>query len=411
MILFMSSNHSISTRLRSVRPVFALGMMLVFLSGCALVDRVTENVKMQAVTVVTPMADGTSCEINDARGNRYTLEETPGVVTVRQGFSPLTFICKKPGYKTTVAYLDDDRLAGSTINLTDEVAGMITNPLAHSATEYPRETAIWMEPEHWKSKQQIRDWAFERSLYEHQLYLIQQKKEEAYRRREEERKFFKNWANNRHDKWERLENEKYGTRPETEFDRADKEKEFKQAVEDWGAAFERTFKRTQRKIVDGDWNAEDMKAEDDSSVEQDKPQAKDSEKAETSQDGDNHSKSEAAASDSDDNQPGTVAIFHNLDKPVRQYPTPEDESADDQSADSSDGWGDNEMDTQTDEGVQTGDGQGKVQQYDDPPHRMMRKQESIQPQGEELRVYPKRYSIEKMKLDPEAVARWKKINP
>ncbi len=166
-------------------------LMLMALSACALVSKVSQGSKLQSITVVTPMAEKARCSITDSRGKKYKVRSTPSVITVRQGFSPLTLICKKTGYKTKIEYLDDDRVAQSTINLPDELAGILDDPVARVGTEFPREVAVWMEPVLWKSKKHMRDWAFERSLYEHRLHLLEQKKLEAYRKREEERKFFK----------------------------------------------------------------------------------------------------------------------------------------------------------------------------------------------------------------------------
>lgn len=196
-------------RLHYVRKVVLLVSVATLFSGCVLMQRVTKDAKKQSLTVVAPMAEGTSCDITDSRGNKYFIEETPDVVVIRQGFSPLTFICKKEGYKTEITYLDDDRIAQSTMNLPDEMVGMVANPYARVATEFPREFAVWMQPLRWESKQHMRDWAFERSLYDHKLYLLEQKKLEAYRRMEEQRKFFKNWASNDFDKQQRMDAEKY----------------------------------------------------------------------------------------------------------------------------------------------------------------------------------------------------------
>ncbi len=228
--------------------LWLLSAMVLGLSSCALVQKMTEDAKWQSITVVTPMADEAKCSITDVRGNKYKVNKTPATVTVRQGFSPLTLICKKTGYKTEIAYLEDDIVAQSTINLPDEVAGIVSNPYARVGTEFPREVAVWMEPERWRSEEHMRDWAFERSLYEHQLYLLEQKKLEAYRKREEERKFFKNWANNSRDKWERIENDKYSLRSESEYERKDKEKKFKDAVAEWGDEFQKTFNAIMQKI-------------------------------------------------------------------------------------------------------------------------------------------------------------------
>ncbi len=179
-----------------------IGMLVVisFTSGCALMADIGKESKRQSLTVVTPLAVGAECEITDVVGHKYKVKSTPSVVVVRQGFSPLTFICKKSGYKTEIAYLDDDRIAQSTMNLPDELGGLLDNPRARVATEFPREIAVWLQPVQWKSEKHMQDWAFEKSLYDHKLYLLEEKKLKAYQRMEEQRMFFKTWANNQYDK-------------------------------------------------------------------------------------------------------------------------------------------------------------------------------------------------------------------
>ena len=179
-----------------------IGMIVIvsFASACALMADIGKGSKKQSLTVVTPLAVGAECEIADVVGHKYKVKSTPSVVVVRQGFSPLTFICKKKGYETEIAYLDDDRIAQSTMNLPDELGGLLDNPRARVATEFPREIAIWLKPVKWTSEKQMQDWAFEKSLYDHKIYLLEEKKLKAYQRMEEQRMFFKTWANNQYDK-------------------------------------------------------------------------------------------------------------------------------------------------------------------------------------------------------------------
>lgn len=147
--------------------------------SCSSIDKA----KMQSILVETPYADGAKCRVTDNKGNKGLVNKTPSTVTVREGHPPLVVICEKKGYKNTHVMIDaEDTKVRQTNELIEEIAGMIEDPYAAYATQYPDTITVWMEPDKWESEDVMRQWAFDKKLYEDKQFERQKEKREAEER-------------------------------------------------------------------------------------------------------------------------------------------------------------------------------------------------------------------------------------
>jgi hypothetical protein len=159
----------------------------LFIFGCSAIDTM-KLARTQTVLVKTPFADGASCTLTDARGRRWKVRSTPNTAIVEDGQSPLQVICKKAGFKNTVETVSESKEELLTIDgkrvtvgiynqfptkaprliptAIKEASSFALDPTGSLSTKYPNEITIWMEPEVWQSEEEMRQWAYERSVWE-----------------------------------------------------------------------------------------------------------------------------------------------------------------------------------------------------------------------------------------------------
>ncbi|MCE3233061.1 MAG: hypothetical protein K0R98_1318 [Rickettsiaceae bacterium] len=140
------------------------------------------------------MADGAKCTLTDARGRKWKLKRSPGTVAVEDGHSPMQVICTKPGYKNTVETVREQKeelltIDGKRVTMgpydqfptkaprliptaIKETASFALDPTGNISTKYPEKITIWMEPESWQSEEEMRQWAYEREVWENGDQLV-----------------------------------------------------------------------------------------------------------------------------------------------------------------------------------------------------------------------------------------------
>ncbi len=170
--------------------IIFVGLVLFLVTGCVSAINSAKLARTQNILVQTPFADGAKCKITDARGVSWRARRTPISVAVLEGHSPLHVVCRKKGFKNTtltvrehkeeLLTIDGERV---TLGLYDqfttkaprlfptvvkEATGIILDPLGNLSTKYPEEIVVWMEPLKWDSEEQMREWAFEKRVWENQ---------------------------------------------------------------------------------------------------------------------------------------------------------------------------------------------------------------------------------------------------
>lgn len=143
--------------------VLALAM-LVHISGCATLVKGSD----QELTLTTEKSvAGAECELTDAKGEKWHAADTPAIVTVKKGNGPMTVICKKEGYKTTTAVIEET-VAGATFGniILGGGIGVLVDAASGAAQHYPQQITVWMEPLEWKSEEERIAWNSEKSAYD-----------------------------------------------------------------------------------------------------------------------------------------------------------------------------------------------------------------------------------------------------
>lgn len=164
-----------------------LVVLLFSVSACVeSLSESVERVKRQTILVQTPHVLDAKCRLTDRKGYRWRVENTPNVVTVRNGHSPLTVICTRDGYKKTIVQIEEENVNFENYpGFFEEVSALLQDPYANIATKYPNEIYVWMEPHQWQSDAKMREWAYEKQIYERQQAAIIEKREAEERRLKE----------------------------------------------------------------------------------------------------------------------------------------------------------------------------------------------------------------------------------
>ncbi|MEO5337911.1 MAG: hypothetical protein H7841_13625 [Magnetospirillum sp. WYHS-4] len=126
-----------STRLLSIVAVAGL-------SGCGSVVSGTT----QPVFVETPKVSGAICKLSDSKSGRWSLDFSPGTVTVQKGDGPMTVACEKGGHEPTAVTVEET-IAGVTFGniLIGGGIGFIVDAASGAAQRYPDKVVVWLKPE------------------------------------------------------------------------------------------------------------------------------------------------------------------------------------------------------------------------------------------------------------------------
>jgi hypothetical protein len=169
-------------------------LSILLLVGCGSAIETVKLSRTQNILVQTPLADGAKCTLTDATGRKWKVRSTPGNVAVADGHSPLQVICTKDGYKNTVETVKEFKeelltIDGKrvTMNAYDqfptkaprliptaikEASSFVIDPTGNISTKYPNEITIWMEPNTWESEKAMREWAYEKSVWQNESIIV-----------------------------------------------------------------------------------------------------------------------------------------------------------------------------------------------------------------------------------------------
>ena len=170
-----------------IMRAFLIIFLTLSLTACYPTLDAIKRARTQNIMVVTPHADGAKCTITDAIGRKWRVRNTPNSVNVQEGHSPLKFVCRKTGYKTTVNTISEHKQELLTIDgervtlgiyqqfptksprlipsLVKETAGFAIDPTGNLSTKYPNEVTIWMEPNEFESDEAMIAWAYDKEIW------------------------------------------------------------------------------------------------------------------------------------------------------------------------------------------------------------------------------------------------------
>ncbi len=133
------------------------------LSACATITTGTT----QQITVETPYAIGSSCDLKDSAGGSYYIKSTPDSAMVNKGDGPLTVKCEKAGYNDGVTVVEE-KFQGATLGniILGGGIGVIVDAASGAAQEYPKQTKVFLEKKNWKSDAERQQWLDEKLQYE-----------------------------------------------------------------------------------------------------------------------------------------------------------------------------------------------------------------------------------------------------
>lgn len=162
---------------------------MFILPSCA--ELANNRARMQSVLLETPYVKNAKCQIMDAHTNRWVVKRTPKLFAIKAGYPPLTIFCQRKGYKDTKVTVEDYVIEISDIkqmpSVLEEIIGAGNDIYGKFGSRYPDHIKVWMEPEEWKSEEEMREWAYERKVYRReQLRILREraarklKKEKAW---------------------------------------------------------------------------------------------------------------------------------------------------------------------------------------------------------------------------------------
>lgn len=151
----------------------------LFLGGCSTIVSGTQ----QSVFIDTPFVEDAKCTLKDSKSGSWYLPATPGSATVTKGNGPMHIVCKREGYKTGQADVDDE-FAGATLGniILGGGIGILVDAASGAAQKYPDKIVVWMQPNSWKSALQKKEWEAAKAAYEAE----QAKKAEEQRRSQQQ---------------------------------------------------------------------------------------------------------------------------------------------------------------------------------------------------------------------------------
>jgi hypothetical protein len=174
---------------------------ILLLVGCGSAIDTIKLSRTQNILVQTPMADGARCTLTDATGRKWKVRSTPGNVAVDDGHSPMQVICTKAGYKNTVETVTEHKeelltIDGKRVTISmyeqfptkaprliptaiKETSSFFIDPTGNLSTKYPDSITVWMEPLKWESEKYMREWAYEKSIWQKEATLVAEEEKET----------------------------------------------------------------------------------------------------------------------------------------------------------------------------------------------------------------------------------------
>gem|GEM_PF-4793115 len=162
----------------------------LFLSGCETAQDSLSRARNQTILIETPYVKNARCTLVDRKGHKWKLKRSPNTVVVKNGFSPLNIICRKPKYNDAVVVLDDEPiwLVGYT-NYIEEASSLLRDPFGSIKRKYPAHISIWLEPKVWDSEEAYNLWHKKKDeYYKKEARLRKERLEEIDRKRAEANK-------------------------------------------------------------------------------------------------------------------------------------------------------------------------------------------------------------------------------
>lgn len=140
-----------------------LASTLLTLGGCASIVSGTS----QSLFIDTPGVEGAKCHLADSKAGSWVLEATPGSVTVAKGNGPMNITCKKEGYKSAVATVDE-HIAGAVLGnvILGGGIGVFVDAATGAAQKYPDKATVWMEPVEWTSESAHNEWLEKKKAFD-----------------------------------------------------------------------------------------------------------------------------------------------------------------------------------------------------------------------------------------------------
>ena len=132
-------------------------------TGCA---TITSGTTQSVVVITEKDVINAECKLTDKKGGTWHLPHTPGAVRVQKGDGPMTIVCNKEGYKSSLLTIEET-LTGTTFGniLLGGGIGILIDTASGAAQQYPDKIIIWMEPAEWDSEEDKNSWLNEKEQF------------------------------------------------------------------------------------------------------------------------------------------------------------------------------------------------------------------------------------------------------
>jgi len=149
--------------MKKTSSICAVAFML---TGCATIVSGTQ----QNMFIDTPHVNGAECKLNDSKNGSWYLPSTPGSVSVLKGNGPMNVTCTKKGYETTSISVEET-FAGATLGnvILGGGVGIFVDAVSGAAQIYPDKVIVWMQPKHWASASDRKNWENQKAEYERKI--------------------------------------------------------------------------------------------------------------------------------------------------------------------------------------------------------------------------------------------------
>ena len=137
--------YSLSQR---VLAVLTCGMIVV-LGGCAtLITGSKQTVQVQAIETKThKLVSSAKCNIRNAKGLIFAVDDNPGAVTLPRDFGGLSVQCVAPGYRQAAVGTGQSFNAWTLANVLF-FPGFVVDAVTGAAAKYPAYITVLMEKSH-----------------------------------------------------------------------------------------------------------------------------------------------------------------------------------------------------------------------------------------------------------------------
>ncbi len=206
-----------------MRKYVILFIATMLAAGCSSAIETAKLARTQNILVETPHADGAKCTITDARGRSWRVRTTPGNVAVLDGHAPLQLICTKKGFRTTTLAVSEQKeelltIDGKRVTMSPydqfptkaprliptalkEASSFVLDPTGNISTKYPNQITVWMEPERWESEDAMREWAYEREVWQNGVQIAEEDAKDVDDARKEVRRDKQHARSEKYKKW------------------------------------------------------------------------------------------------------------------------------------------------------------------------------------------------------------------